>query len=210
MKRSVCVCVCVCVCSARLDHLLLVLWHFRAVGFLYVQNVLTALSLISQRWKTFWTWDENKLLQLHPLSLLSGTGRTVGRATKNRRGMRSITERWRWVETCRKVSVRNKDRERCEIKPDEINPHIMLALWWSGSAQLSSRRACFHWKWNVSALICFHSNILRHSKEGPEVILSRWPQCREDQKLIDPWNQIWPNTCFWSYCELFIGAFYSG
>ncbi len=47
------------------------------------------------------------------------------------------------METCRQVKVRNKERERGEIKPDEINPHIMLALWWSGSAPLSSRRACF-------------------------------------------------------------------
>lgn len=43
----------VCVCSARLDHQLLVLWHFRAVGFLYVQNILTALSLISQGDRVF-------------------------------------------------------------------------------------------------------------------------------------------------------------
>lgn len=165
-----------CVCSARRDHLL-VLWHLEFSASFTCKTfwqrwdcLLKVKEFLNMRWKQTIT------ATLSPCFLeqddWSGDEEQMGYTINH--------EKVEVAENVQEGEREKQRRERSEIKPDEINPRIMSALWSSQSARLSSRRACFTLEMKCE---CFHSNVLRHSSDGPEVILSRWPQCRDDQNL---------------------------
>lgn len=141
---------------------------FGVLSFFYVQNVLTALRLFAQGERVF---EHEMKTNYNSYTLFPCFLEQDDRSgDEEQMGYTINHEKVEVAENMQEGEREKQRRERSEIKPDEINPRIMSALWSSQSARLSSRRACFTLEMKCE---CFHSNVLRHSSDGPEVILSR-------------------------------------